>query len=271
MREHDGWRATLDLAYARAGSRTVPTLRAHSGPLRVQKHFEPEPGLCEHIVVHPPGGIAGGDDLAIHVALGEDARVRLTTPGATRWYWGAGRRAAQRIEVCLAARSTLELLPHPHVVFDEADAESQVAIELASGATFIGWDVVALGRRAGDHPFRSGRWASRIELEREGRILYMDRLDLPADSSLRTSPLGLIGRDAFGTAIFAGDRVLVDALREVAAGVLSVGITEVHGLTVARAVGDSAESIHRWFIELWRIGAPLLTGRAVKEPRIWRT
>jgi urease accessory protein len=268
--EHDGWVASLDLAYARAGSRTVPTLRAHSGPLRVQKHFEPEPGLCEHILVHPPGGIAGGDDLSIRVSVGEQSKVRLTTPGATRWYRGAGRAASQRVEVTVARGATFELLPHPHLVFDEARATSSLVIDLAADTTFIGWDIVALGRPAGDHPFVSGRWCSRLELTREGRLDYSDRLDLPADSPLRRSPLGLSGHDAFGTALFVGtgtlDLTSVDPLG------LSVGLTELgSGLRVARALGGSAEVIHQWFIALWRLALPSLTGRQATPPRIWRT
>jgi urease accessory protein len=268
--DHHGWVASLDLAYAAVGSRTVPTLRSHTGPLRVQKHFEPEPALCEHIIVHPPGGIAGGDQLSIRVAIGERARVRLTTPGATRWYRGAGRAAAQSVAIQVAEGGMLELLPHPHLVFDEAEASSSVVLDLAAGATFIGWDIVALGRPAGDHPFTRGRWSSRLELRRSGRLDYSDHLELAADSPLRRSPLGLGGHDAFGTALFAGTGAL--DLRAVDPLGLRVGVTEVcPGLTVARAVGPSAETIQQWFTALWRVALPALTGRPATPPRIWRT
>ncbi|PZR01464.1 MAG: urease accessory protein, partial [Flavobacterium psychrophilum] len=53
------WPAELELAYARHGERTTPVQRRHLGPLRVQKHLYAEgPEVCQHIIVHPPGGIA---------------------------------------------------------------------------------------------------------------------------------------------------------------------------------------------------------------------
>lgn len=270
---HDrGWAATLDLAYARSGARTVPTRREHTGPLCVQKHFEPEPTLCEHILVHPPGGIAAGDRLRIDVVVGPEARVRLTTPGATRWYRGE-HGASQHLAATVADGACLELLPHPHLVFDGALATSHLTVALAADATFIGWDVVGLGRPAGDHPFASGRWSSRLELTRAGRLAYHDALDLPADSPARNSALGLAGHVAWGTALFvarAAGAPLVDALRGVAAN-LSTGVSLVgESLVAARALGP-AEAIHQWFIALWEVALPALTGRVARAPRIWRT
>jgi urease accessory protein len=270
-----GWAATLELAYGRAGARTLPTHRAHSGPLRVQKHFEPEPGLCEHILVHPPGGIAGGDRLSITVDVGSDAHVRLTTPGATRWYRGDSP-ATQDITATVGAGATLELLPHPHLVFDGAQATNHLSLSLAADATFLGWDLVGLGRPAGDHPFATGRWSSRLELTRAGRLVYADHLDLPADSPLRASSLGLAGHLAFGTALLVGPRAspeLVEALRNAPTGLVS-GVTQTaDGVITARALSPSAEAIHQWFTGLWAVSHPLLTGRTAPAhpPRIWRT
>ncbi|WP_175573293.1 urease accessory protein UreD, partial [Pseudomonas aeruginosa] len=87
---HPAWHAQLELAYARAGDATRPVTRRHAGPLRVQKHLYAEgPEVCQHILVHPPGGIAGGDSLAFDVRLGERAWAQLTSPGAAKWYRAA--------------------------------------------------------------------------------------------------------------------------------------------------------------------------------------
>ena len=76
------WHAELELGYGRFGDTTRPIQRRHKGPLRVQKHLYAEgPHVCQHIIVHPPGGIAGGDRLDISASVGPDAWAQLTSPG----------------------------------------------------------------------------------------------------------------------------------------------------------------------------------------------
>src|SRR5688572_24226503 len=85
------WKARLALGFSRLEGKTRLTRREHDGPLVVQKPLYPESsaqgsGPCHIIVVHPPGGAAGGDELAIALDAGEGAQALLTTPGAGKWY-----------------------------------------------------------------------------------------------------------------------------------------------------------------------------------------
>src|SRR5450432_4225354 len=106
------WRATLDLRYERVEGRSVLVERSHSGPLRVQKTLYPEgDAVCQNIVVHPPGGIVGGDALAISASAGTGSHVQLTTPGAAKWYGSAGAAARQRVVLRVAGRAAIEWLP----------------------------------------------------------------------------------------------------------------------------------------------------------------
>src|SRR5208282_1371476 len=99
----EGWHGELALAYERSGNRSVLTRRAHRGPLVVQKALYPEgEAVCQSIVVHPPGGIAGGDRLALEVAVGPGAWAQLTTPGAAKWYRSAGAMAQQTLAFSVA-------------------------------------------------------------------------------------------------------------------------------------------------------------------------
>ena len=132
----DGWRARLTLAFARKGGRTVPVQRSHFGPLMVQSPFYPEGAVCHMYLLHPPGGVAGGDLLQLDVVVGEGGEVLLTTPSATKVYRPAGKRS--RINQSLRAKSgaTIEWLPQETIVFSGADARSATRFELESGARF---------------------------------------------------------------------------------------------------------------------------------------
>src|SRR5262249_52335552 len=154
------------------GDRTVLAERRHDGPLVVQKPLYPEgPDVCHAIVVHPPGGIAGGDQLSLRAAIDNGSHALLTTPGAGKWYRSAGPMAQQSL--AFDVRGTLEWLPRETIVFDGALAELDTRIELAEGARFIGWEVVCLGRRGSGERFRRGRLKLSTHIGREARTVYI--------------------------------------------------------------------------------------------------
>ena len=120
------WEARLALDIARRGDRSLLARRSHSGPLVVQKALHPEgPGVCQAVVIHPPGGIAGGDRLALAIDVGERAHGQLTTPGATKWYRSTGAAARQTLDARVGTGGTLEWLPQEAIVFDGARAEQR--------------------------------------------------------------------------------------------------------------------------------------------------
>ena len=137
-------------------------MRRHAGPLRVQKHLHAEgPEVCQHIIVHPPGGIAGGDRLAINARVGEQAWAQLTSPGAAKWYRATGP-AHQCLTLAVEPGATLEWLPQETIVFSGAQAELATRINLEGDARLFYWDMVALGRPASQERFATGHFQSLI-------------------------------------------------------------------------------------------------------------
>jgi urease accessory protein len=267
------WRAELALDYRLQDGRTVLS-RRHRGPLQVQKPLYPEgQALCHTLLIHPPGGIAGGDALSIDVGVGPGAQALLTTPGATRWYKANGRRASQR--VTLRIEGGAEWLPQEAIVFDQADVDSAIDIELAAAASMLGWDIIALGRRAAGESFRHGAFAQTIRLRQAGRLLWVERTRLAGGDALLESPIGLAGNTVFGCLWAAGPQwsdTQIEALRErLPAG--AAPLTRLAPrLLLARALGTTSQAVRRALEAVWRELRPLtFAGRAAAPPRIWAT
>jgi urease accessory protein len=255
------WKAKLALGFAREGSRSVLTERAQDGPLVVQKPLYPEGGdVCHAIIVHPPGGIAGGDELALHVACAAQSHAVLTTPGAAKWYRSAGPRARQSLDFKVAG--TLEWLPRETIVFDGALAALDCTIVLGADARYIGWEIVCLGRRGSGERYERGTLKLSTRIDREERPLFLEQGEIEAGGRLMHSPVGLGGRSVFGTFIATSDASI--RMPELA-------LTRLPGLLIARYLGDSSEAALRAFTALWTLLRPAVCGREAVEPRIWRT
>jgi urease accessory protein len=273
-----GWDARLALDFARRGDRSALVRRVHTGPLVVQKTLHPEgPGVCQAIVVHPPGGIAGGDRLAIALDVDPRAHAQLTTPGATKWYGSTGAAARQAFDARVGAGATLEWLPQEAIVFDGARAEMSSAVALAGDAVFIGWDVTCLGRIASGERFDRGSYRQRFELVRDGALVWAERTRIEGRGGVAASPAGLNSCPMFGTFVVAAPAIADDVLaacRRIApadAGATEAAVTRMPGVLVARCRGRSPEAARQWFAALWAVVRPALCGRAAVPPRIWNT
>lgn len=268
------WHAELTLGYGRFGDNTRPTQRRHKGPLRVQKHLYAEgPEVCQHIIVHPPGGIAGGDRLDIDVSVGPDAWAQLTSPGAAKWYRAAGP-AFQQLNLKVEAGGTLEWLPQETIVFSDAKAELSTSIDLQGDARLLYWDVVALGRPASGERFELGHFQSHLDIRRDGQLLWHERQRIVGNDGLLESPIGLDGKPVFATLIVTGeiDAQLMETCRTLAENSPVRGdVTQLPGLVVARCLAVEALHARAWLIELWKLLRPALLGREAVAPRIWST
>lgn len=259
------WKAHLALGFERDGKRTVLARRAAEGPLVVQKALYPEGDeVCHAIVVHPPGGIAGGDELRLEVDSAGHAL--LTTPGAAKWYRSAGPWAKQTL--AFNVKGMLEWLPRETIVFDGALAELDCEVRLGSAARYIGWEIICLGRTGSGERFSNGRLKMHTQVFDEGKLVWTERGELEGGAGELRSPVGLAGHSVFGTLLAAApafDAALVSECRRFAA------VTVLPGLLVARYLGDSTEEAFQRFKSVWSLLRPAVAGRAAVEPRIWMT
>jgi urease accessory protein len=274
-RVRSGWQARLELGFARRGPATILARRLHEGPLRIQRPLYPEgERVCHAIVLHPPGGIAGGDVLDLGLNVGAGAHALLTTPGATKWYRSDAYPARQTLALRVEGGAVAEWLPQESIVFDGSHAEMVNRIELASNASFIGWDVLCLGRSARGETFSRGLLRMYTEVRREGRPVWLERAVIAGGSDVLNSRAGLAGHSVCGTMLAVSDRVNADwleACRASAAKAKGFGVTLLPGLLAARYLGNSAEQARDCFTGIWHTLRQALTEQAPMAPRIWNT
>lgn len=273
-----GWQARLALGFADDNGTTRLVERTHSGPLRVQKPLYPEgPRVCQAIVVHPPGGVAGGDELMLRMHAAPGCAALVTTPGAGKWYKANGKRARQRIHIAIDAGASLEWLPQESIVFDAADVTLEADISLAAGAAYLGCEILCFGRTASGERFQHGRLAQRTTLRIDGRLAWFEQGQLAAESSAMHSPLGLAGKTVCATFLAAGKSVpasVIATLREQAAPLVpdaAFGVTQLKSVIAVRYLGHSSEQAKAVMALVWRQLRPALTGRDAVIPRIWNT
>jgi len=276
---------TLHLQYRREGAATRAADR-HHGPLRVLQSLYPEgPGICHHVLVHPPGGLVGGDRLDVTVAVGPGAHALLTTPGAARFYRSAGPAAVQQVDLQLQPDARLEWLPLEAIAYPGCHGENRLQMTLAPGAELLGWDLLALGLPASGQPFDTGR--QRQHLHWPGVWLEHGLIDA-ADAALREGPAGLAGQRVLGTLWWASgtpmDSARRDALLDRARAALAeapaadAAVTLHAGATSPDArlvlVRLLAQRVEPALAALQRVRAAwraLAWGLLAAPPRIWRT
>ena len=273
------WHAQLHLDYRLDQQRTVLQYK-HDGPLRILKSLYPEgDAICHNVVVHPPGGLVGGDllDVKLHVDTG--AHAMLGTPGATRFYATDNATTTQQVALTLEPGARLEWLPLEAIAYPGCDALNAVSATLAEGAEMMGWDVTALGLPLANQPYTSGRFRQRLEIPG----VWLEQASIEAtDTRLLQSPLGLAGQRCLGTFWFATGTALTRERREHLLEVVRAALQECpedvqagatcpndHVLAV-RAVAPVVEPLMALFQHAWAALRPAAWGLGATPPRIWK-
>ncbi|PJJ18444.1 urease accessory protein [Janthinobacterium sp. OK676] len=273
---HSAWQAQLRLGFALHDGVSRLVERTHSGPLRVQKPLYPEgDAVCHAIIIHPPGGVVGGDQLAVDATVGEGARALLTSPGAAKWYRANGHVSGQHVVLRAGSGAAIEWLPQESIFFDQACVRLRHEVELAPDASYIGCDIVCLGRSASGEVFNTGSIDQQVQIRRGGKLLWWEQGVLAAGGALMASPLGLAGHTVCATLIAVGTQVTPAVLAAVRGiGVpagAAFGATHMKSLVVVRLLCGDSEAARRVMLAAWQLLRPAMLGRDAVVPRIWNT
>jgi len=272
------WRAELKLDYTSESKRTVVRY-AHQGPLRILKSLYPEGDqICHNVLIHPPGGLVGGDTLDIQVNVASGAHALVSTPGATRFYKSGGHPALQQVVAHVADHARLEWLPLEAIAYNECEATNRAVFHLAPSAELITWDVTALGLPTSEQSFTQGYFQQHLEIPG----VWLERGNVQGkDARWLNSPLGLAGQKCFASLVFASGSPIaaqrlesaLDAARLIMEAnplKLQAGITCAHPqVIVLRVMSPLVEPTMALLKQVWATWRHALWQLPSEPPRIW--
>jgi urease accessory protein len=275
QKNDSGWLAELELDYAVRRGKTCLVEKKQRGPLTLQRPFYPEGDICHSYLLHPPGGVVGGDKLKIRLRTAVGAHCLITTPGATKFYLSKADLSSEQSQVISVAEdSVVEWLPQQNIFFPGARSTLSTQINIAPGGKFIGWEMHCFGRPANKEKFHSGSISSRTEINIDGELRLVEQL-YTEDGSLIESASGLRGRAMQGSLIAAPcSQDQRDQLEHILHSYLhpdSIGLTLVDEVLVIRVLGDHIEPILEKFTQLWFQLRTEWIEKKPCPPRIWDT
>ncbi|MGF1525030.1 MAG: urease accessory protein UreD [Leptolyngbyaceae cyanobacterium] len=271
------WHGKATLTYSLHHNRTTPQAQTQS-PLKVQRPFYPEgPAVCHSVLLHTAGGMVGGDRLSYDIRLAAGTHALITTAAAAKIY-GEHRQPAQiNGTVKVETGACLEWLPQEAIVFEGARYQQNWRVELAPDATWLGWDILRLGRTARGEQFRRGEVRSRFEVWQGDRLVWIDPQRLVGSDVLWRSPHALKTCPVIATLAWVGtvpDASLVALAREawetIPDPMGEIGVTRLQSGLLCRYRGQSTTEVRRWFTAVWSHLRPHYAGRTSVIPRVWQ-
>jgi urease accessory protein len=274
------WQAKLNLVFECQNKRSFLAKNLHEGPLVLQKTLYPEgEEVCHGVIIHPPGGVAGGDELSLSVSLSQGVSSLLTTPGAGKWYKANGRNASQSLIFNVDNNACFEWLPQENILFDGAKVKFSAEVNLASTAKYAAWDIMCFGRQAQGEVWQTGAMHQNLAIRRDDVLIWLECGVLKPQHRLIKSMMGLAGNAVSASFVVAAGSVppeIINACRAVRLDLAldmhaKFGITALPEIFSARYVGQSAQSARLYFEQLWHILRPWYANKKVVRPRIWNT
>jgi urease accessory protein len=223
----------------------------------------------EAVLINTGGGMAGGDQLNIDVALDADAQVVMTTQAAEKIYRSQGPETVVQTRISLGEGAHLDWLPQETILFSGARLTRSLEAEMAADATLLACESVYFGRVAMGELLDAGAFRDSWRIRRGGRLVFAENVRLE----------GLINLDLAQIAVANGARALatvllvqhdaakrLDEARAALEGAnCACGVSALDGLLVARFLGADAARLRA------DLAGFLRNIRGAALPRSWQT
>lgn len=258
-------RGTISLAVS-ARDNVTRCVRAHeAGGLRA-RFPNCDAGELEAVILNTAGGIAGGDQLTLSIAVDEGGRLTVTTAAAEKVYRSTGPAATIDVQLKIGAGGLLRWLPQEMIVFNRARIRRSIDIDLAENATLVLAESVFFGRSAMGETVDVGAFFDRWRVRRGGELVYAEtvRLEGLIAEKLARPAVADGGRALATVLLVPGDDSVVAAGRSLSEDFLGeVGLSSWNGITIIRICAKEGSHLrHDLTSILTRCGRGPL-------PRLW--
>ena len=269
----NGWLGKLSLSFANRFvngelQRTELVDRQQQGPLTIQRPFYPEGKPCHIYLLHPPGGIVGGDKLELDIFLDHDSHLLMTMPGASKFYRSHGNISQLKQKFTLAQNSIMEWLPQENIFFNGANANLTTEFNLTLNSRLLGWETLCFGRPVMHEKFGQGNIKSCLTIN------LPDELGLDEHLKIIEGNSAPIGNYTYSATLFAYPinlAILQQVQKRFENSRVPIGATALGQLLTVRMLANDNQICQQYLHQLWALLRPLIINLPACPPRIWAT
>jgi urease accessory protein len=251
-----------------ASNRQIRLARLHQSGAAKVRLPKSEPGEPpQAVLINTAGGLTGGDRLLWDLSVSGAGRAVTTTQACEKVYRSSAGDAEVAATLSIGEGARLDWLPQETILFDGARLSRRLEAELGAGATLLAVEATLFGRAARGERIRSGGFADRWRIRRQGRLVFADdlRFDWARDAGLLDRPAVLSGGAAAATVLLVAEEPErhLSALRAIIGD--AGGASAWNGKLLARIVAEGGAALRRVLVPAL---VELLDGAAL--PKIWR-
>lgn len=270
-----GWLGKLDLGFSLKDGRSVLTKYGHVGPFFIQKCFYPEiDQINPHVyLLHPPGGLVGGDKLLLTVILEPGSQALLTTPGFTKFYRTNGMFSSQKYVFKLLKNTILEWIPQGSIFFPETKAKISTVFELEKGARMISFEMFCFNSLNIDDSYIN---LEEIDIDLHIRLPYsvglrnrlkMNFIDCMSKLSGFRIIANLFAVPADITILKKVRQLISRSTKDLQIG----GVSLLDDLLVVRVLSNDNQKLKLLLYQIWINIRPFIVKKKAVIPRVWFT
>jgi urease accessory protein len=263
-------------------NQTILTETEQQLPLRIVRAFKLDDGSALVHLHNLSGGVLGGDQLDLTVAVGARALAQVTSTGATRIYRSRknAEPAQQRLQISVEDNGLVEYLPDQLIPFAGSRYRQETRIELGANAGLFWWETVAPGREAHNELFQYDLLQLKTNISVLGNPIALEHMRIEPEKRSIFSLARLGAYRYFSTFYICRAGVessrwcelekllgeLAEQLSQPSRMVWGVSQLSADGVVV-RALGVSGREISTRLPDFWRVAKLYLYDREAVLPR----